>query len=100
MVDVVRPPIRFRFRLLGERMNTYHGRNLTGQWLDEAFPHFHETTTPEDFITVAENAILSYRHGLPLLTLDKSHIDMERVFLPFRNGGTNVGLVMAHTIFC
>ena len=99
LVDVVRSPFRFRFRLLGERMTTYHGRNFAGQWLDEIFPHFNDTTTLDDFITVAEQAVVSYRLGLPLLTYEKSFIEMERVFLPFRNGGSTVDLVLAYTIF-
>ena len=80
-------------------MTTYHGRNFTGQWLDEIFPHFNDTTTLDDFITVAEQAVVSYRLGLPLLTYEKSFIEMERVFLPFRNGGSTVDLVLAYTIF-
>ncbi|NKB57400.1 MAG: PAS domain-containing protein [Alphaproteobacteria bacterium] len=99
LVDIERSPFRFKFRLLGERMNLYHGRNFTGRWLDEVFPHFDKTETPKDFIFVTEQGNPSYRLGRPLMTFEKSFIEMERVFLPFRNGRASVDLVMAYTIF-
>ena len=30
LIDVVRSTLRFLFRLLGERMKAYHGKDLTG----------------------------------------------------------------------
>ena len=99
LIDVVRSPLRYRFRLLGERMKIYHGRDLTGVWLDDAFPHFNETTTPADFADVAEKGVPSYRIGRPLMTYEKSFIEMERIYLPFRDGGPTVDTIMAYTIF-
>ena len=99
LIEISRSPCRFKFRLLGERMNIYHGQNYTGRWLDELFPHFDQTTTLADFLSVAEEGIPNYRLGLPLLTYGKSFIEMERVFLPFRDGGDSVEILMAYTIF-
>ncbi len=98
LVDISRSPIRFKFRLIGERMNDYHGSNYTGCWLDEVFEHFQHTTTLTDFIFTAEKGKPHYRLGRPLLTHEKSYIEMERVFLPFRDGGESVDLLMAFTI--
>jgi len=99
LIDVERAPYRFRFRLLGEQMNRYHGKSYKGRYLDEVFDHFHATATPADLQSVAERNGISYRRGRPLMTHEKSFVDMERVFLPFRNGGDKAALVLAYTVF-
>ncbi len=81
LVDIYRNPYRFRFRLIGEHMVAYHGRNHTGQWMDEAFAHFNETATPGNIIDVAENHTINYRTGPPVMTYEKSFLNMERKFL-------------------
>ena len=99
LIDVVRWPLRFRFCLLGERIKAYHGNDLTACWLDEAFPHFNSTNTPADFAVVAERGVPSYRLGAPLMTCEKAFYEMRRVFLPFRNSGLSVEVILAYTIF-
>jgi len=99
LIDVVRWPLRFRFCLLGERIKAYHGNDLTACWLDEAFPHFNSTNTPADFAVVAERGVPSYRLGAPLMTYEKAFYQMRRVFLPFRNSGLSVEVILAYTIF-
>ena len=42
LVEVERDPWRFRFRLMGSKVILHYGRNLTGEWMDEAFPNFSE----------------------------------------------------------
>jgi hypothetical protein len=37
LVEVQRDPLRFRYRLLGSRVDSINGKNLSGQWLDEAY---------------------------------------------------------------
>ncbi|MBG06527.1 MAG: hypothetical protein CMM59_20905 [Rhodospirillaceae bacterium] len=98
LIDIHRDPYRFRFRLIGERMVAYHGRNLAGFWMDEAFPHFNETATPGNIVDVAENHVINYRNGPPLMTYQKTFIEMERIFLPCRNGGDLVELLLTFTI--
>jgi len=98
LIDIYRDPYRFRFRLIGDRMVSYHGRNLAGIWMDEAFPHFNETATPANIIDIAENRVINYRRGPPLMTYEKSFIEMERIFLPCRNGGDLVELLLTYTI--
>jgi hypothetical protein len=99
LLDVQREPYRFKFRLLGERMNEYHGQNYNGRWLDEILPNYAESPTASDLVIVVEKAELRYRRGGPLITYEKTFIDMERVFLPFTDGGERVDIVLAHTVF-
>lgn len=98
LIDVVREPWRFRFRLVGEELVIHHGANLTGQWLDEAFPHFEGTKTRFDMIETAAISRPVYRKGKPLMTYEKSFIEIERVMLPFRNGGDDVDLILIYSI--
>jgi hypothetical protein len=98
LIDVVREPWRFRFRLLGEELVILHGVNLTGQWLDEAFPHFEETKTRFDMIETADISQPVYYKGKPYMTYEKSFIEIERVMLPFRNGGDDADLILIYSI--
>jgi len=98
LIDVERNPWRFRFRLLGDELIFHHGVNLTGEWLDEAFPHFPTTGTMADMIDTAETGRPNYRRGSPQLTYEKSFIEIERVMLPFRNGGEDVELILIYSI--
>lgn len=98
LIDIFRDPYRFRFRLIGQRMIDYHGRNLTGLWMDEAFSHFNDTVTPANIIDVAENHVVNYRIGPPLMTYEKGFIEMERIFLPCRNGGELAECLLTFTI--
>lgn len=98
LIDIFHNPYRFKFRLIGEAMVAYHGRNLAGLWMDEVFPHFNETATPGTIIDVAENHVINYRFGSPLMTYEKNFINMERVFLPCRNDGDKVELLLTFTI--
>ena len=40
LLDVVRDPLRFRYRLVGTGEVRTLGREVTGQWIDEAHPEF------------------------------------------------------------
>ena len=67
----------------------HHGSNLVGRWMDVAFPHFDKTKTKTkpDMIETIEIGQPLCRKGRPLMTYEKSFIEIERVMLPFRNGG-------------
>ena len=87
LLDVERNPWRFRFRLLGDDLVDHHSANLTGRWMDDVFPHFQGTRTELDLIATAERQALVYRRGKPLLTYQKAFVEIERILLPFNNGG-------------
>ena len=50
----------------------HHGSNLTGEWMDVAFPHFDKTKTKADMIETVETGQPVYRKGRPLMTYEKS----------------------------
>lgn len=97
-MDVSHNPWRFRFRLLGEEIVLHHGSNLTGEWMDVAFPHFDKTKTKADMIETVETGQPVYRKGRPLMTYEKSFVEIERVMLPFRNGGESAEMIFIYSI--
>ena len=99
LLDVERNPWRFRFRLLGDDLVDHHSANLTGRWMDDVFPHFPGTRTELDLIATAESQAPVYRRGKPLMTYEKSFVEIERIMLPFRNGGAEIGLILIFSIF-
>ena len=66
--------------------------------MDEAFPYYNNAATPGNMIDVTENHVMNYHFGPPLMTYEKNFIDMERIFLPCRNGGDKVELLLTFTI--
>lgn len=98
LMDVSHNPWRFRFRLLGEEIVLHHGSNLTGEWMHVAFPHFDKTKTKADMIETVETGQPVYRKGRPLMTYEKSFVEIERVMLPFRNGGESAEMIFIYSI--
>ena len=67
--------------------------------MDDVFPHFPGTRTELDLIATAESQAPVYRRGKPLMTYEKSFVEIERIMLPFRNGGAEIGLILIFSIF-
>ncbi|MEC8135898.1 MAG: hypothetical protein VX107_07055, partial [Pseudomonadota bacterium] len=68
------------------------------EWMDEAFPHFPSTLTKAGLIRTAESGAPNYRIGQPQLTYEKSYVQIEKVMLPFRNRGEDVGIVLIYSL--
>ena len=48
---------------------------------------------------MAESQTPNYREGKPLMPYEKSFVEIERIMLPFRNGGAEIGLILIFSIF-
>ena len=100
LVDVVRPPIRFRYRLVGTRIVEALGQEVTGQWLDEAHPDFGPNLRSyQDYVSVAEEKRPSWRRGKPIfMAYAEACVALERLLLPLARDGSTVDLIAALTI--
>lgn len=99
LVDVVRDPLRFRFRLLGTTVEKFAGRRLTGRWLDEELgPETREEVLANLTAVVATGAP-SWRRGPSLIVPEKSVVTLERLYLPLAADGRTVDMVLGLTIF-
>jgi hypothetical protein len=100
LLDVEGKPPRFRYRVIGTRMVDALGRDLTGQWLDEA--HESEGYRPEfpGYERVVNEREPQWRRGPPHFA---SYIDkctgMERVFLPLASNGRDVDMILIIAVF-
>jgi hypothetical protein len=101
LLDVAGRPPRFRYRLVGTRMVEALGRDLTGQWLDEA--HAHQDGTKPQFPSYERVAIEGrpeWRRGRPHFAgyIDRC-TEMERIFLPLSSDGAAVDMLLTIAVF-
>ena len=102
LVDVQHEPFRLKYRLVGTRIRELVGRELTGQWLDEAHPFVAEDpATLDRFRRVATTGEPSRRRGKPTLFLtDKADFtEFENVFLPLARDGETVDMILSYSVF-
>jgi len=100
LLEVQGRPPRFRYRVIGTRMVDALGKDLTGQWLDEA--HSQAGRKPEfpGYELVVAQREPQWRRGPPHFA---SYIDkctgMERVFLPLASNGVDVDMILIIAVF-
>jgi hypothetical protein len=98
LIDVVRLPLRFRYRLVGTRIVEAMGKDPTGQWLDEAHPHARGTPA---FFSRYERAVgtgtPSRRKGTALLWSHRDYREIENILLPLAADGKTVDMIMVYT---
>jgi hypothetical protein len=99
LLDVHRNPLRFRYRLVGTEHVLVVGRNLTGKWIDEEFPHFIRLSAFAHFLAAAEHGKVCYRSGFPVLHVPKDYMQFERIFLPMAQNGRDVDMLLALSIY-
>jgi hypothetical protein len=97
LVDVQRSPLRFRQRLTGTEQVRAMERDVTGMWIDEAFPKFLSSPAYPQFVACVEQAQVQYRRGPGLFHLAKEFLSVERVLLPLARDGRTVDMLLALT---
>jgi len=99
LLDVQREPFRLRYRLVGTRIDRAIGRDVTGQWLDEAHPQIKENVP---FIERYRNVVLtrspSHREGKPTLWTHETFARIENLLLPLARDGATVDMIMAYSV--
>lgn len=95
LVDVERSDgkIRFRFRLIGTLQSTAAGREISGQYLEDAVLPEYFDRIRGNMMTVLETREAVYdRFGMPHPGRD--FIDTERVYFPLARDGENVDMLL------
>lgn len=98
LVDVHHNPVRFKFRLMGTKNVEAMSRDVTGMWIDDAFPNFLNGTGCKDYLNVMENKIISYRKG-PAHYHVSDYRNLERVMMPLTVTGDTVDMILALTVY-
>lgn len=98
LVDVLRDPMRFRYRLAGTEIVKWYGQELTSRYLDEIDLDGHQSEIIREYEKVAERgeaacAVWDYtRH-------DGRHIRYERLALPLSSDGKTIDMLFGGVVF-
>jgi len=99
LLDVVGDPPRFMTRVMGTRLRDFYGKEHTGRWYDEMFPHFESTNTCVDLVKTVSRKCPAWRRGKPNLRYEKDFVALERVFLPLARNGVDVDMILTLLLF-
>lgn len=100
LLDVVRRPLRYRYRFCGSELARSLGGEVTGRWLDEVHPQLIADPEPRQRLRfMALTGRPTWRRGPPNWVRDKDHRTVESCLLPLAGDGTTVdkmiGIVVA-----
>ena len=99
LLDVQHVPFRLRYRLVGTRIVTAIGREVTGLWLDEAHPHIAGDAWYLDrYRRVVASAVPSRRRGRVMLWQHDDYRDMENLAVPFADDGRTPNILAILTV--
>jgi hypothetical protein len=100
LVEVHRDPLRFRYRVLGSRIDAANGKKLTGLWLDEAYvSHANAAGTLREYVQVVETGRPAWRRGEPNVVPEPSCRIIEVLRLPLAADGKTVDMVLGLTLY-
>lgn len=100
LVDVLREPMRFRYRLIGTRIRDAGERDVTGSFLDEAHPEIAARDGFARFREIVGSGRPSWRRGRPFLFVHHQDFhEIENLFLPLAGDGKTVDMVLINTVF-
>lgn len=93
LLDVLRPEMRFRGRLVGTQIVTELGFDYTGKCLDEVIPEPYLSVLHQDLRTVAESGAPHYR-VTTLAWDDRPHATYHRLYMPMSVGTDQVDIIV------
>jgi len=98
LIDVLRDPLRFRFRLHPTNMVARLGVDLTGKFIDELADRHHFLLAREHFTVVVETRLpaVRNRHGVKT---DHQVWNCEILVLPLSETGSNIDMLMGCVIW-
>ena len=99
MIDVLRDPLRFRFRLVGTEIVRFAGRDVTGLWLDEFFEGYGDSEAFRFHRDCTLTGQPAYRRAGLLFNPAGSPLEAERLYLPLAQDGRHVDILLVMTIY-
>jgi hypothetical protein len=98
LVDVLREPLRFRFRLVGTELVKHAGIDLTGRMLDDyPYPEFREHM--RELYTAAVTTRQPLGSSQARLVLDGRLRRYEGLLLPLASDGETVDMLMIGVVY-
>jgi hypothetical protein len=100
LVEAHRAPLRFRYRLLGSRIDSINGKSLSGQWLDQAYAGAaHGAAVIEEYARVAATGAPTWWRGPPRVVPAPECRLIEVLRLPLASDGGRVDMVLGLTLY-
>lgn len=98
MVDVLRDPLRFRYRLAGSAIVQSYGQEVTGHFLDEIDlgGHQHEIFSEYEKVAQTGEAVCA---TWDYTRRDGRHLNYERLALPLSSDGKSVDMLFGGIVF-
>ena len=99
MLDVLREPLRYRYRLAGTKEVETLQREVTGQMFTDVHPHLAEGS--EVFERLNRTGLFgaaTYRKGAVVAVHDKKHQTVENCIVPLARDGKTVDILVACSV--
>lgn len=100
LIDIEREPFRLRYRLIGTAVVHVLGKDMTGQWFDEAHP---EPASRTSYLARAQgvmsDGVPDWRRGRPNLWQHETHHIVQNLILPLAADGTTVDMLFNASVF-
>jgi hypothetical protein len=99
MLDVLRDPLRYRYRLAGTKEVETLQREVTGMMFGDVHPHLSEDSPAfQRFSETTLSSIVSYRKGTVVAVHDKKHQIVENCIAPLARDGKTVDILVACSV--
>ena len=99
LVAVERPPLRFRFRLLGSGITSVSRPNVIGRTMDEVYPDVREKASYRDYVICSEEAEVRHYRGATMFNPDFNFLVTERLLLPVTEGAGTVDFILGAALY-
>jgi hypothetical protein len=99
MLNVHRDPLRYKYRLASTYEVNTHGREITGQWLDEVNPQVATNPKVRDryaYMTLCGRP--TYRKGGTTFSHQQDRNAVENCIVPLAADGRTVDILLAYSI--
>jgi hypothetical protein len=99
MLDVLRDPLRYRYRLAGTKEVETLQREVTGQMFTDVHPHLTEDSQAFGrFNETALSGAATYRKGPVVAIHNKEHQTVENCIVPLARDGSTVDIIVACSV--
>lgn len=99
MLDVLRDPLRYRYRLAGTKEVETLQREVTGLMFDDVHPHLRGTGGAFGrFNEIAQRGVATYRRGRVVAVHHKEHLNVENSVVPLAQDGRTVDIILACSV--
>lgn len=99
LLDVVRDPLRFRYRVVGSALNAAGFLAKAGDWFHDVLPSIPGSRALDSFVPVATTGMPDWRFASRDLQRQRNVVDIERLVLPLARDGRLVDMLLTLTLY-